>query len=80
MAAKVVPIREDTIGPVESGVPIPAKSIKYPFAKMKPGDSFTAPMSLDASLRSAASQYGKRNAMTFITRIVGGRVRVWRTK
>jgi hypothetical protein len=71
---------------LEQSVPIPRTQIgtpKYPFAKMKPGDSFLAPGDRKAciNVRNAAVNFGKRHGMRFATRIVRGTgVRVWRVE
>ena len=87
MSAKGVPIRQDDIGPIERGVPIPKPragargASKYPFAQMKVGDSFTVAKEMEARIRTMASVYGPRHPpMRFMVRVDGTRVRVWRIK
>jgi hypothetical protein len=84
MAAKVVPILKNSVGPIESGVPLPVgnKHVRgiYPFPDMKVRDSFTVPLEKKMSAASAASIYGRRHKMRFTGRIDGDRYRIWRTK
>ena len=61
---------------IKSGIPIPKlgqKLKKYPFEKMKVGDSFTS------NNRSAASKYAKNKTVQFSTRRVKNGYRIWRT-
>jgi hypothetical protein len=54
---------------------------KYPFPRMKVGESFFAPVEDTGTIpriRAAASMYGSNNNMKFRTRIVDGGLRVWR--
>ena len=85
--SKIVPITKNSVGPIESHVPIPLKSskggrkIKYPVADLEVGDSFTVPIGMIGSLRSVVSRYAYNNPKRkFTTRTEGDRVRVWRIK
>ena len=52
---------------------------KYPFPKMKVGDSFFVEDIMDKHVvRAAAYSYGKYHGKKFRTRTVDGGVRVWR--
>lgn len=51
---------------------------KYPWDKMKVGDSFQVPFS--HSIRACASYAGSKRGWRFITRKDGDKVRVWRVK
>ena len=73
---------------IEANVPIPKRtrngSLKYPWDKMKVGDSILVKCDKnDASkmsaARNAAAIYGGRHQMKFSTRNVEGGLRVWRT-
>ena len=67
---------------VEKGIPIPDSRFgrdrkgksKYPFARMKVGDSFFS----KHNIQSIARAYGKRSGMVFSTRKVEGGWRAWR--
>ncbi len=70
---------------VERNVPFKKKAVhantKYPFFRMKVGESFFAPADDHATIprvRSAACMYGSMHGMTFRTRTVDGGIRVWR--
>ena len=70
---------------IDKNIPIPHKhylcECKYPFNKLKIGDSFIVPKTVkDASIRTSATQFGKRHNMKFITRTVENGLRIWRTK
>jgi len=71
---------------IEESVPIPRNQVgspKYPFSKMKPGDSFLAAGDKRAcvNVRNAAVNYGRRHGWKFATRMVRGTgVRVWRVE
>jgi len=67
---------------LEKDMPIPpanGANARYPFGDMVVGDSFALPKQQANSVRSAASQFGKRNDMRFAVRVQGEQVRVWRT-
>ena len=65
---------------IEKNVPIPEpRRRKYPFSKMKIGDSFFIE-DTSAKVRASASSYGKRLNREFITRREGNGVRCWRVK
>jgi hypothetical protein len=66
---------------VESNIPIPKShsNRRYPFAELKPGDSFVVPLELLHSARSAAYIWGARNGWKFTARACeDGIGRVWR--
>jgi hypothetical protein len=73
------------IPPIERGVPLPpartghGQHYRYPFADMEPGDSFAVPVGASSSLKASATQFAKRNRVTFATRVEGGNIRCWRT-
>lgn len=67
---------------ITKSVPLPAlwqpgrgRRRKYPFAEMKPGDSFVGPL----SAKFAAHQYAGYHGIAFTTtKISKGKVRIWR--
>ena len=63
--------------PIDSNVPLP---MKYPFDKMKVGDSFLVPSDVTRqAVAVAASRYGKAHNMKFSTRqLKDGSFRCWR--
>jgi hypothetical protein len=67
---------------IEQGVPIPpshSSMVRYPFAEMKVGESFTLPKGQQRKLRVAASHFKGRNpGWDYVTRIEGDQVRLWR--
>jgi len=67
---------------IEKGVPIPKSKadLKWPWDKLKVGESFLFPIELLASARSQAYSYGKKLGRHFTTRTVDGGARVWRDK
>ncbi len=69
---------------LEKGVAIPRAhavgTSLYPFPNMKIGDSFIVPLVKGATAASAASWYGKRHKMKFISRRFENGVRIWRVK
>lgn len=66
---------------VQKGVKMPAPRVKYPWRQMKVGDSFAAPIRSHQSVRTAASQTGKRLGTRYAVRKVNAKsVRVWRVK
>ena len=75
----------DSVYIVEKGVEMPPVSkgggvFKYPFLKMDIGDSFAAPKTEAAKLRSASSLYSIKSGKRFTVRTLGDVVRVWRQK
>lgn len=54
--------------------------VKYPFAKMKVGDSFWYSANEKRNVASAASVYGKKHDMGFSTRTNKKGGRIWRIK
>lgn len=74
---------------IENGIEIPKSNYgyysKYPFGEMEIGESFFVPFGDDKHIirvrvQTAASYYGKRNNVRFLTRTVDGGVRVWRVE
>ncbi len=65
---------------IEHDVPIPeVNSHKWPFASMKPGDSFLVPNEYRSAAQSAMSWFGRRNNMKFCSRKIDGKCfRIWR--
>ena len=71
---------------VESGIPIPPRprrggklnKWKYPWLKLKPGDSFFVPGKTGRNFRAQAHHAEKRTGLQFVLRTVDGGVRVWR--
>lgn len=63
---------------VDKGIPIPNK---WPFAEMKPGDSFAIPPEIKRhTVAVSAMRYAKRHGMKFTTRkMPDGTFRCWRT-
>lgn len=64
---------------VEPNIPIPKR---YPFAQMKPGDSFVIPKHVQrGTVLVAAMRYGRAHGCRFITRTMpDGSVRCWRVE
>lgn len=62
---------------VESGVPIP---VRFPFADMKVGDSFSVPATTKRStVNVSAKRYGDKHGQKFTVRIMPDRtLRCWR--
>lgn len=73
---------------IEKGIPLakkknnlPRHQTKYPFAKMKIGDSFLAPKGTTRNAMAAAAKYhGLKLGYTFTVRQVGKSFRCWRVK
>jgi hypothetical protein len=71
---------------IEPGVPMPAsgsrgRRSKYPFTRMRVGDSFLVRDTVSMiRIRTAASWAGTRHHMKFSCLKVEGGMRVWRTK
>jgi hypothetical protein len=65
---------------IEHDIPVPeVSSRKWPFATMKPGDSFLVPNEYRSAAQSAMSWFGKRNNMKFCSRKIDDRsFRIWR--
>lgn len=66
---------------IDKGVKLPPPSDrqgKYPWDKMKVGDSFVVPYT--PSIRACASYAGHKRGWRFISRKNGNTVRVWRVK
>ena len=65
---------------IETGVPMPARQMKYPFADLKVGNSFFVKAKDSKSARTQAHTYKVKNpGWNFATRGVPGGVRIWRT-
>lgn len=68
---------------LETGIPIPRSRgslVRYPFADMQIGASFTRPKEQQRMLRVAASHYKARNpGWHYESRIQGDVIRLWRT-
>jgi len=65
---------------VDKDIPIPRARgyhFLYPFGEMNVGDSFAWEGDYDC-LRAAASQYGRRHGMKFVTRKTRDGLRCWR--
>jgi len=75
---------------IESGLPLPPRHnphTKYPFAQMKPGDSFFVPVGPDGTLTKLASKVANVTARArkeklgkFAVRKLSDGVRVWRVE
>ena len=68
---------------IETGVPLPRlkNTRKYPFDKMKVGDSFFVPNGKIGTIGNAVFMWNREHRDSqFISRSVEGGVRVWRTK
>jgi hypothetical protein len=64
---------------VDDTVPLPdERRLKYPFATMKPGQSFFVPGGDLHKVASAASHWSKTRGYRFTTRAVDGGIRCWR--
>lgn len=73
--------RSEQVFKIEKNIEISSRVrgvIKYPFAQMDVGDSFSAPHTAAANIRAAAFSFGKRSGFRFSTRKDGDQVRVWR--
>lgn len=69
---------------IDKKVPMPimkgnSSQRKYPFGKMKVGDSFYIEIERN-KIASAASYYGIRNGVKFSLRLEGNGFRVWRVE
>lgn len=72
---------------IERGVPVPDNAgkrggagSKYPFSKMKAGDSFTVPVEDREPYKAAAYKYGTYHGQKFCCRTEGNVSRIWRIK
>lgn len=66
---------------IEDGIPLPrvrAEYTKYPFGKLRVGQSFVSNELKRA--RSAAHSYSKQHGVKFVTRVLddGKSIRIWR--
>jgi len=61
-------------------VPIPSSRYKYPWQRMKIGDSFFVKGKTAQQFGGHIAHAGKHYHMTFTTRTVNGGLRVWRVK
>ena len=69
---------------IERGIPVPEHKARYPWADLRPGDSFFV-VSADVqkarkNLSSLTVYQAKKRGWEFTTRIEKGGVRVWRTR
>ena len=67
---------------IVDNIPVPESPkgsyVRYPFAEMKPGDSFLAPFT--NGVREAATQWKKRHpGWDYTTRTQGDSIRLWCT-
>lgn len=70
---------------IEKNVPIPntkGRKLKYPFDKMKIGDSFKLKNVPKNTILNAAKSWAKRqkNKYEFTIRYINGATRIWRIK
>jgi hypothetical protein len=66
---------------IDHNIPYPSHAAtKYPYRRMKVGDSFRAPLSKRATLEVLSAQYGKSMQRKFSMRSAPNYVRVWRIK
>lgn len=66
---------------ITKSVPIPSdKSTKYPFRKLKIGESFVVSPDKEMSVRSSANYYSKNFGSKFTARKTDEGIRVWRIK
>ena len=66
---------------IEKGIPIPRAAERFDWSKMEVNDSMDVTdhyTSYDTA-RASLHGVGKRRGITLSTRLVNGRVRVWRT-
>ena len=62
-------------------IPIPTgHRIKYPWDRMKPGDSFAVPMAKAGSLKAVASHRNATGDARYIVRVMGKIARCWRVR
>lgn len=69
---------------LDTDMPIPPprrrSTTRFPFAAMKPGESFAVPRSDEVALRPAVSRYKTANpGWDYVTRVEGDNVRCWCT-
>lgn len=66
---------------IDSHIPVPTQqsSCKYPYGSLEVGQSFLAADGNASSIRSGASQFGKRNNKKFRVSKTREGIRVWRT-
>lgn len=71
-----------SVVPVDSKkVPIPQQLLKYPFATMKVGDSFTVSIKDRKNVSARASRVGAETGKKFTVRKIDeNTLRVWRTE
>lgn len=67
---------------ITEGVPMPKdeRRTRYPFRKMKVGDSFLVNFNDWDKVRSASYQWGRRHKKTFTCRRTEEGIRCWRTE
>lgn len=80
---KVSTSTPDTTYPIEKQIPIPVKRYfkdsKYPFGKMRPGESVLIPDKKYSTIVGTLRKY-KMMGMKFTVRGVDGGFRVWKEK
>jgi hypothetical protein len=65
---------------IESNIPLPPASKKYPFGQMKVGDSFFVPDTTPALVSGSRSYWTRKTGAKYAARTVDGGVRFWRVK
>jgi hypothetical protein len=69
---------------IEKGIKIPKNSkgvgLKYPFDKLKVGDSFAVGIDEMDKAKRTAYLYARRHGIKIETRAIEGGARIWRTK
>lgn len=73
------PISEDA-PKIESGIPMPGGSGKYPWDEMRVGDSFFVPGKSVSAMGAVAGGRSARHGGKYACRTVDGGVRVWRVE
>lgn len=71
--------KSNVVFKIETGIPIPATGLKYPFKDMKIGDSFFVPNKAISGARTSRCNFSKKHKeYKFITRNENDGIRVWR--
>ena len=67
---------------IQKNIPVPPRTrpLRFPFDKMKVGDSFLVKGVKPANLYQSAHTYGRRMKEKFLVRSVDGGVRCWRVE
>ncbi len=63
---------------IDKGIPVPARHNRYPWDRMKIGDSFFVKNADKHNVSSAASLRGRHYGEKYTCRSIDGGVRVWR--